>query len=553
MRFINMTICTGFLILSTVFSRPASAENEREVIGVADETPAVGSSNEEVDKKAGEQVKTATVSREGIISEKRDDTRKTGETLRLTMEKAMKMAYENNLELQSAKLTIQAADQGVRAAWGGLGPRVSISAGFNFMGGASAFDSNGGESSPFCDDFSDPNCLNQLLVMMCGTSDLSDECVQFLGTSQGQNTARIVANTMGTFMGGFGNLAKIFQANTFNPSVTAVWPLFNAMSWLGIKQARLGREMSRIQAKDRIQDVGLQVQVAFLQTLQFKELKALAETSAKSTSAHWKQAQALLDAGDGTTTDVLRWETQMEQDKLNIMKMKLGIRQMKMMLNNILGRPLTAGLELVVPAQVTDPLPRRVSIDVQEVEHDPRLRLARAATDGKHLEYRMAQSRFLPTLTLTANYQWQRYIQYLDVVPDRWLGSWMVGLTLNVPLFDSFTDYHSVRSKSYELSRSRIEEENLRRMLRHQAYSARKDLVSARQQVETSAKQVELAEEAHKSAENLYKAGAARTTDLLDAQIQVRQARGNLINAKYDYFIALSRLERAVGKIRIGE
>ena len=479
------------------------------------------------------------------------EKKKSGKTLRLTLQRAMKMARERNLDLKSMQLGVQAAEQGVRAAWGGLGPRLSFSAGFSFMGGDSAFSSGGGESSPFCDDLTDPNCINQMLTLMCGTSDPADECVQYLATSQGQSTARIVTNTLGVSMSGFGDLAKIFQANTFTPSVTAVWPVFNAASWLGIKQAKLGKKMSKIQVKEKVQDVGLQVQVAFLQILQFQELLALAESSAKSTIAHWKQSKALMDAGSGTRTDVLRWEAQIEQDKLNVMKMNLAVRQMKMMLNNVMGRPLRAGLELIPPAHVTGTLPKSESISSKDIDAHPQLKLAKSAVQGKKLEHRMAQSRFLPTLTLTANYQWQRYIQYLDDVPDRWLGSWMVGINLNVPIFDSLTDYHSVKSKAYEVSRSRIEEQNLRRMLRHQFFSAKKDLASAKQQVATSEKQVELSVEAHRSAENLYRAGAAKTTDLLDAQIQERQARGNLISSRYDYLIALARLERAAGKIRI--
>jgi outer membrane protein TolC len=473
-----------------------------------------------------------------------------GKELRLTLKKAVALARKENLELQAAKVSIKSAQMAVNAAWGGFGPHVSVTADFAFMGGDNAFSSSGGDSSTgFCEDPSDPECAQQLAEMMCGTADPTDSCVQFLMTSQGQNTALILGNTLGATMGGFGDIGKIFQANTFTPAITAVWPLFNAASIVGLKQAKLGKQMAHLQVEDKAQDISLRVRVAFYQILQYEELMRLSIETMRSTLAHWNQAKALKAAGEATRTDVLRWEAQLEQDRLNALKTALGITKIKMMLNNILGRPLKAPLKLVLPAELSGAVPAPKDIDVADVDRHPQIKLSEAATKSKHLEYRMAQSKFLPTVSLTAQYSWQRYIQYLDVVPDQWLGSWMVGINLTIPLFDSLIDYHTVKSKGYELSKSRLETRNVRRMLRQQLFSAKQDLLTARQQIVTARKQVKLAVAAHRSAENLYKAGAAKTIDMLDAQIQERQARGNLIKARYDYLIALVRLKRAAGKL----
>lgn len=515
--------------------------------GTGDATPSKAPTGEAI---ASDAAAAGTPSGAGAASlEASPRLARKGGALRLTLEKAVKIAREKNLELKSARVSIKAAEQSVRAAWGGLGPHITIAADFNFMGGDTAFEGGGGEGTTFCEDFTDPECQQQLAELMCGTTDINDDCVQFLMTSQGQNTAQILGNTLGATMGGFGDIGKIFQANTFSPSITAVWPLFNAQAIVGIKQAQLGKRMTRLQVENKSQDVTLRVQVAYYQILQFQEMVMLSEQNMRSTEAHLKQAKALKAAGEATRTDVLRWEAQLEQNRLETLKASLGVTQVKMLLNNLLGRDLRAGLELVAPKELAGALPTPERIEASDVEKHPQLKLAEAATKGKHLEYRRAQSRFLPTLTLTAQYSWQRYIQYLNVVPDEWLGSWMVGLSLKVPIFDSLIDYHSVRSKSYELSRSRIDERNVRRMLLQQLYSARQDLISSRQEVATATKQVKLAVAAHESAENLYKAGAAKTTDLLDAQIRESQAKANLIRARYDYLIALARLRRAAGRL----
>ena len=68
--------------------------------------------------------------------------------------------------------------------------------------------------------------------------------------------------------------------------------------------------------------------------------------------------------------------------------------------------------------------------------------------------------------------------------------------------------------------------------------------------IEVAKKQVKLAEEAHKSAENLYRAGNAKTTDVLDAQNSMVMARFNLLNARFSYLMALAKRAKAVGSLK---
>jgi len=388
-----------------------------------------------------------------------------------------------------------------------------------------------------------------MLTTMCGTTDPNDSCVQFLQTSEGQNTAKMLGNTLSSTMGGFSSIGKIFQANSFNPAVTLVWPLFNAQALVGIKRARVGVKMAGLQVLDKGQDVSLRVYATFYQTLQLQELAGLAQQSMRSTRGHLTQTMALVEAGSATKTDLLRWEAQLEQNRLDFLKAHLGVAQLKMLLNNLLGRPIKASLVLVAPAEVTGRLPEPTGLADRDVLHHPLMRLARMSILQKRLDLRSVQARFMPTLSLTAQYSWSKYIQYLDVVPRKWIGSWMVGISLKMPLFDSMSDYYQTQSKQYELLQTKVQTRNLGRLLRHQFRAALLDVRSAEQQVLTSKKQVELAAAAHHSTELLYNAGNAKTTDLLDAQIREIQARGNLIRSRYDYLIALARLRRAAGKI----
>ena len=73
--------------------------------------------------------------------------------------------------------------------------------------------------------------------------------------------------------------------------------------------------------------------------------------------------------------------------------------------------------------------------------------------------------------------------------------------------------------------------------------------------VQSAEEKISVTQEAAKSAEedlNLtqekYNLGAASTLELLDAQVSYRTAKTNEVNALFDYTVAVSELEKALGK-----
>jgi len=56
------------------------------------------------------------------------------------------------------------------------------------------------------------------------------------------------------------------------------------------------------------------------------------------------------------------------------------------------------------------------------------------------------------------------------------------------------------------------------------------------------------AEEAHRIQSVRFEQGAATTTDVLDAETDVARARSQQVVARYEYFVSLVALARAVGE-----
>ena len=74
------------------------------------------------------------------------------------------------------------------------------------------------------------------------------------------------------------------------------------------------------------------------------------------------------------------------------------------------------------------------------------------------------------------------------------------------------------------------------------------DIEQVKQQREVSTENVKAAEEDLRITQEKYNLGSATILDLLDAQVSVKQAQVQLIQAEFDLNLAVAKLEKAMGK-----
>jgi outer membrane protein len=120
--------------------------------------------------------------------------------------------------------------------------------------------------------------------------------------------------------------------------------------------------------------------------------------------------------------------------------------------------------------------------------------------------------------------------------------------TMTVPIFDwlkawSATKQANIRLESFEISRDMA-----RRNLSKEYQSARARVRLTWAQIETTRQQVSLSQENYHLAQVKYEGGEGLALDVVAAQSQLAQARGNYFSAIAAYFNARSDLEVASGQ-----
>ncbi len=126
---------------------------------------------------------------------------------------------------------------------------------------------------------------------------------------------------------------------------------------------------------------------------------------------------------------------------------------------------------------------------------------------------------------------------------------WLVGVSIDLPIFTGFSRKHrSARAKS-ELSREEADTQRLTQAVRQEVWSAYSKLRETYEATLSTEVQLRDAQESLRLASERYQAGAGTITDLMDSEAALARAEAVRVAALWDYQVARSVFQRTVGEL----
>lgn len=159
-----------------------------------------------------------------------------------------------------------------------------------------------------------------------------------------------------------------------------------------------------------------------------------------------------------------------------------------------------------------------------------------------------------PQVSLFANYNVLGVLDDTDIFGNG-IGpadGYALGATLQWTFFDGGAAKASAEQQKIEGEVAEVQFANQRNQVRFEVESAYFDLEANQKNIQTATVAVELAEESLRLARLRFQAGVGTQTDVINAQTDLTQARGNLLSAIIDYNQALNSLQRAVSNLPDG-
>lgn len=327
-------------------------------------------------------------------------------------------------------------------------------------------------------------------------------------------------------------------------------PLFTGLRLLSLRSAAKENYKAQESAYNgSLNDAALNIETAFWNFYKAKQLKSVLQENLRQIKNHLDDTKNFLKNGLATQNDVLKLEVEYSNIKLQLIEANNNIDVARLNLNRIIGLPLETNTDVKVEQIDTSFVSYNITEILKEAEQNRNdLKSLQSKVNASSDAVTAANGSWFPSIFLMGDYYYSkpnsRYFPAVNAFKD----SWDVGVTLQWDIWN----WGYTSSKVTEAEQNKIQVQTAFEQLKDAVgVEVYKDYLTYKRsldKINVSRQSVKQAEENYKIIQNKYNQQVATSTDLIDAEVSVRQAKTNLTNSLVDYQLARVNLEKAIGR-----
>ncbi len=291
-------------------------------------------------------------------------------------------------------------------------------------------------------------------------------------------------------------------------------------------------------------DLIMEVKKAYFQVLETEKIKQIAEEAVTQVKAHLNVVEAYFKEGMVSEVEVLRARVALANARQNLINADNAVELAKSLFNSLLNRNLGQEVMLQDVLYFEDynvALPSAIS---QAINSRPEIKEMKNRLNISSGGVSIARSFFFPQISLIG--KWDK-MKGAEFPIDEWQESWSAVLLVEMDIWDWGENLNGVRKANAQLEQMKSSFTLLKNSVELEVRQAYFNLIASKEKIKLQKETVKEAEKNFRDTSLRFKEGMSTNTDVLDAQTLLSQARMNYYQAFYDYNIAVSALERAVG------
>jgi outer membrane protein TolC len=168
-----------------------------------------------------------------------------------------------------------------------------------------------------------------------------------------------------------------------------------------------------------------------------------------------------------------------------------------------------------------------------------------------HLERKRTQAGYWPTLSAFGNYQYQAFRPEFSFLQfnQSWYRASVVGVTLDVPLFDGLRRQAQMRQSYLRMKAAESQAGQLQESIALELENATARLENARAALRQQRDNRQLAEQVYAQVQLQYKTGVTPLADLLNAETDLQTAQNNYVQALIQLKLSALQLRKINGSL----
>ncbi|CCH56512.1 outer membrane efflux protein [Fibrisoma limi BUZ 3] len=349
------------------------------------------------------------------------------------------------------------------------------------------------------------------------------------------------------FGGPEGSYAVAAFGLPYNLSTTAqvTQPLYNQSLTIGLKAAKVSRDLTALQTQKTKEDVAYDVAATYYNLQTTAQQIAFLRSNLASTERLIRITDLLRQNQLAKGVDVDRLQISKTSAQAQIESAQATYNQLLNALKLLTGTPQADSLQIRTTIEETTPVaPGNEFVinrtDLQLLDHQKEL---------NSLEQRNIKAGFFPTVSAygTANssvYAIGGDNSYIKNIPGYWFG-----LQLNWSVFDGLERKAKLGQKRIDDQKLDIQLRQLREAVAMDIANARNQFLVEQQNIATNRGQVTLAEKVYAQTQLQFKEGTVDITDVVQAENSLREAQNNYLTTLVKLRTAELDWKKATGSL----
>jgi outer membrane protein TolC len=341
-------------------------------------------------------------------------------------------------------------------------------------------------------------------------------------------------------------------------------------SWNRLSGAKAGARQADIAVGSAVAQAELDAAQAYYDALLAEQLVHIAEVTLGLAQETLRITELGRSRGQTPEFDLLRAQVTRDNQQ-SVVTQRRSDRDLALVrLKQVIGLPLADAIQLTTPleqareAREAEAMAREKSppagaasaaegvraltgVDIARAQADASrrapVREAREVVSAREAALGAARAERWPALSLSSDYGIVNYP--IDLFPgtDDWRTNWTVGVFLTVPLFTGFRTVSNIDAAAADVDEARARLRQTERAAAVDGLFATEQVAVAQDTWQQNARTVAQAERAYQIAELRFQQGISNHLDLVDARVQLDQARVNRARAAHDLHVARVRVE----------
>ncbi len=348
--------------------------------------------------------------------------------------------------------------------------------------------------------------------------------------------------------------SPIFSA-TGNPidalyaNATIEQPLFTGLKLLSLRNAaEYGKEAALVQSSQTINQKAFTIHMSFWNLYRTEKLVKVLRENIAGLEKHLKDTELFFQNGLVTKNDLLKLKVRVSETRTQLIETENAFEIARAVYNKNLGFSLNQKTEISVE-NFDDNLTEYGYDQILEEAINSRSELVSNKYQSLAAEERItaAKSTWFPQIGAFGSFNYLK-VDGTQLLKSDWTNFWMVGVNVKWNIWDWWKTSSVAEQAEQQFNQIQLSSQILKENIEIEVYKNYLQLQSEVNKVEESKLRIESAEENYRIINDKYETQLATSTDLIDADSELLNAKTKLITSYINYKIAKVYLEKSIGR-----